>query len=76
MTEENWMPFLSESLTQSDYNRGIRTAILYKGKVYKGKIDEIHIKIIERYRLPYFEVVTGYVNNEGRWYYQHELDLP
>jgi len=70
-----WAPFVSESLSPEDYHNGWRVAIMYKKKIYTGKIGEIHVQVIDKYHLDYKNVITGYVDNNNQWRVQFESDL-
>lgn len=62
---------LSESFSMGGDRPDLKVANLYNGKIYKGKPGETHANIIDRTGTPYTRTVTGFVNKEGAFIYQH-----
>jgi hypothetical protein len=69
----------SESLTPSDYDRGIRVAVKIDGKIYIGKPAQLHCELAAMvlkkcaWSVPWDLVVTGFIVN-GQWAYQRPED--
>ena len=51
-----------------------KIAVLHRGRVYTSQPGEalvVHSDIIEEYRIPYNEAITGFVDDKGRFTYQY-----